>query len=183
MCERAKEDRPMDAEQVEDIVKTAISYSDGDGGRAYRSKSKWKWLYIFSLLIGGAGIFLNFRLGRMSQMLFTAVPLGAVFGAYFCFFVKMRLPDYYDEHRISGIHDGILRMNVPGLTFNNSNWPYIVLVGRIWSCLAMVLFPAIEALMTFLRPEWWYVAELCVFPVLLLGGLFIPLYVVGKKYE
>ena len=55
--------------------------------------------------------------------------LGAVFGLYFCFLVKIKLPGFYDENRFVLYCDLEFRMNVPRVAFNNSNWPYIVLVG------------------------------------------------------
>ena len=74
-------------------------------------------------------------------------------------------------------------MNVPGIAFNNSNWPYIVRAGRIWSCLLVALHPFINLGMRLFNAEFWSQIETYVFLVLLLGGLFIPIYVVGKKYE
>ena len=74
-------------------------------------------------------------------------------------------------------------MNVPGLYFNNSNWPYIVLVGRIWSCVSLAVYPLINLMASRFLPELWVKAELYVCLVLALGGLFVPMYIVGKKYE
>lgn len=63
------------------------------------------------------------------------------------------------------------------------NWPYIVRAGRIWSCLSVALYPMITIAMNHINGDLWLHIELCVFLVLLLGGLFIPIYVVGRKYE
>lgn len=72
---------------------------------------------------------------------------------------------------------------MPGVAFNNSNWPYIVLVGRIWSCFIMILHPIVNLVMNYINKELWVKMELYVMLFFLLGGLFIPIYVVGKKYE
>ena len=183
MCARVPKDDSMDAGQVESIVKTAISYSADDPARAYQMKNKWACIYALSVLLGGAGLLANYLQGQISGAVLTGAILGVIFGAYFCFFVKIRLPAYYDENRIGVFHDGAIRMNVPGLVFNNSNWPYVVLVCRIWACLSIVLLPVISAVMTFIGAEFWMVAERYVFLALLLGGLFVPVYLVGKKYE
>ena len=45
MCERIKDSNPLDAGQVEGLVKTAISYSGDHTTRAYQNKSKWKLFY------------------------------------------------------------------------------------------------------------------------------------------
>ena len=73
-------------------------------------------------------------------------------------------------------------MNIPGVAFNNSNWPYLVRVGRIWSCLTVALYPIINAAMNVIIPKPWQFIELYVVLLLLLGGLYIPLYIVGKKF-
>lgn len=74
-------------------------------------------------------------------------------------------------------------MNIPGVRFNNSNWPYMIKVGRIWACLVMALYPLIAVCLTILIPELWQKIELGAYLVMILGGLFVPLYIVGKKYE
>lgn len=182
LCERRAADA-MDADQVETIVKTAISYSDDSVPRAGQVKSKWTVIYGAALAAAAAGLLLNHLDTHITEMTWTAVVLGAVFGAYFCFFARIRLPAYYDENRISGIVDGMFRMNVPGLVFNNSNWPHIVRAGRIWACTAMALYPMLSFLMTLFDHALWYRIELGVFLTLMLGGLFVPCYIVGKKYE
>ena len=105
------------------------------------------------------------------------------FGGYFWIGIKERLPVYYDENQISAYGDGIFRMNIVGIHFNNSNWPYIVRTGRIWSVSSMVFLPVLNLAGTCLFPSVWGAAGPFVLLLLFLGGLFIPIYVVGKKYE
>lgn len=50
--------------------------------------------------------------------MYTVFLLAAIFGLYFCFFAKDKLPKYYDENKISAVQDAPFRMNVPGLYFN-----------------------------------------------------------------
>lgn len=182
MCQRMEKASPMDATQVETLVKTAIAYSDGKVTRAYQSKNRWPVIYLCSLVIGGIGTLFNYTHRFPCETLLTAIVLGAVFGAYFCFFVKTKLPAYYDENKCGLYYDGPFRMNIPGVSFNNSNWPYIVRVGRVWSCLTVALFPILNAAMSVIVPESWQFVKLYLFLILMLGGLFVPLYVVGKKY-
>ena len=183
MCERIKKEEPLKAEAVENIVKTAIAYSEEKAARAYQVKNRWPVIYLCSAAVGIIGALFSFTHRLRSNTMLTAIILGAVFGAYFCFVVKTKLPAYYDENRCGLYYDGIFRMNVPGLVFNNSNWPYIVRVGRIWSCMSVALYPLISIGMNCLCGELWLYIELYVFLFLMLGGLFIPIYVVGKKYE
>lgn len=183
MCERRSNDTPMDSEQVESVVKTALGYSEKEAARAYQTRTVWPLIYIFAVIIGISGTLLSFWLQIRCNTSITATVLGAVFGAYFCFFVKTKLATYYDENRCGLVYDGIFRMNVPGVAFNNSNWPYIVRVGRIWSCLTVALYPIVNIVTNQISAELWLYTELYVFLALVLGGLFIPVYIVGKKYE
>lgn len=182
-CERMEDHVAMDAGQVEDVVKTALAYSEGKAVRAYQTKNKWPIIYLCSVVLGSIGVLVSYQHQVLTEALLTSVVLGVVFGAYFCFLVKTRLPVFYDENRCGLYYDGAFRMNVPGVAFRNSNWPYIVKVGRIWSCLSIALYPIMNVVMSFINVEVWMRVELYVFLVLLFGGLFIPIYVVGKKYE
>lgn len=183
MCKRMEVDEVMDTEKVEGIVKTAIAYSEENPERAYQQKGKWGIFYGISILIAAIGLLLNHLYGQITRPVGFSVLLGVIFGACFCFFAKMRLPAYYDENKIRGIHDGVIRMNIPGVRFNNSNWPYMIKVGRIWACLSMALFPILSVGLTILAPELWSKIEQWVYSVLLLGGLLVPLCIVAKKYE
>ena len=115
----------------------------------------------------------------------AALLLGAVFGLWFCFFLKERLPAFYDGNRISFVSDGAFRMNVPGVHFNNSNWPHIVRVGRVWSLAVMGLWPLVYLAAMQFSPAGLAggMVMLCLTLALTLGGLFLPMVVVGRKYE
>lgn len=183
MCQRMERDSSMDTAQVEDMVKTALAYSEEDTTRVCETRTKWPLIYLCAVITGGIGMLLSYRDQILNEALFTPVLLGVIFGAYFCFFVKTRLPVFYDENRCGFYRDGVFRMNIPGIVFNNSNWPYIVRVGRIWSCLSVALFPVINLGMWHADAAIWQQIGVYVFLLLQLGGLFVPVYVVGKKYE
>ena len=108
--------------------------------------------------------------------------LSLLFGAWLCFFVRESLPGYYDENRISFYGDGVFRMNLAGLRLNNSNWPHILAALRGWLLGTAAVFPLL----------WWGIWTL--WPGTLQGlegglsllaclGMFLPAYVVGKRYE
>ncbi len=184
MCKRMDETGTIDQSNVEEVVLTAIAYSDEEQQRTYKKKNKWGSLFLISLLISCVELFFTFQSNFFSICLFTIVPLGFVFGIYFCFFAKTKLPTYYDEYRICSISDGAFRMNVPGIAFNNSNWPHILNVGRIWSLASMTLYPAFNYILFYFLPDnIWPFLELYIALPLILGGLFIPMFVVGKKYQ
>ncbi len=181
-CQRMEKDEPISSTSVEQIVKTAIAYSE-EGAAVRGSGGRWAAVYVLSVLVGGMGMYLNFIRGAVSGSLIAMMVLGVVFGAYFCFFARNTLPAYYDQNRIGGVHDGVFRMNVPGLYFNNSNWKHIMRVGRIWACAVTAFFPLLVLLGAALIPQVWAQTERYVFLVLSLGGLFVPVYIVGKRFE
>lgn len=183
MCERIKDSSPLDAGQVEGLVKTAISYSGENTTRAYQNKSKWKLLYIVALLIGATELILLHMMNQLSETVRVMVLLGAIFGAYFCFFARNRLPTYHDENRITSYGDGPFRMNLPGVAINNSNWPYIVLVGKIWAVAMMIAFPLIFYLLMTHLPEVWNSSGNVISAGIVVCSLFVPMVILGKKYE
>ncbi len=183
MCKRMENVEDIDSQQIEDIVKTAVSYSKQKPPRAYQESKKFLFFFFISAVISILGIFIWHKSGLKSTTLLSTAGISAVFGFYFCFFVKTKLPDYYSSNSLSFYYDGPVRMNIPGLTFTNSNWPYIVLTIRIWSCLYVALYPLITLLLASLVPEFWNHYELYVCLVCILGGLLIPIYIVGKKFE
>ena len=183
LCERMEKEETMNGEQVENIVKTAIAYSEDRTVRAYQVKTKWPIIYLCSLAVGIMGTLYNVAHAFPCETLITAVILGAVFGGYFCFFVKTKLPAYYDENKCGLYYDGPFRMNIPGVSFRNSNWPHIVRGVRVWSCLFVSAYPILNIAMSYLSPMLWQYIQLYVCLLLLFGGLFIPVYVLGKKFE
>lgn len=176
------EKQPMMPEAVEDIVKTAIAYNEFSPTRAWSEKGPWGIIYVLGCLAGAICLFLLYQRRQLTEPVLVNAILTVLFGAYFCFFVRLKLPVYYDENRITGVHDGVVRMNIPGLHFNNSNWPYIIKTGRLAMVINMVLFPLLALIMGTATPDQWTSVEEYVMLVLLLGGLFVPMYIVGKKY-
>ena len=122
------------------------------------------------------------RVKSIAETVALAEGLSLLFGAWLCFFVRESLPGYYDENRISFYGDGVFRMNLAGLRLNNSNWPHILAALRGWLLGTAAVFPLL----------WWGIWTL--WPGTLQGlegglsllaclGMFLPAYVVGKRYE
>lgn len=169
----------MAPEEVEGLVQAVISC--GEQQRAWQEKSLWGPCYGLGLLAGAVLAYLNWRQGLLTEALQTCMILAGVFGAYFCLFAKLRLPGYYDQNAISAFSDGPVQMNLPGVTFNNRNWPCILKACRVWALAVMIGLPLL-ALLLGECPFWTAHAEkilLC----LLLGGLFVPVYVAGRRHR
>lgn len=178
----------MDPAQVETIVKKALTISEDDA-EAPRGRRWRRGLFMGAcILAGGLTLLIGYARGlipeRTGSVILTVTILSAVFGVYFWVFARERLPRYYDENRISAYSDGVFRMNLPGISFNNSNWPHIVRVGRWWCAATAAAMPAAGMLFVGWFPGLWNTAAVQIgLTLLYLAGLFVPMVIVGKKYE
>lgn len=180
----------MDTDQVEVLVKKALSLSEDNPEKDAKRLKEHAFVFsccaVIVLLELALGIYVLSRIGiehfASNLLILEAMSIG--FGIYFWFFMKDRLPTYYDENKINFFSDGVFRMNVPGVHFNNSNWPYIVKALRAWAVITMIAVPLLCLLLSLLVSHfWWAFAVQNVVLILYLAGLFVPIYVVGKKYE
>ncbi|MBQ3503504.1 MAG: helix-turn-helix transcriptional regulator, partial [Oscillospiraceae bacterium] len=186
-CRRLPKDAPMDSQQTEVIVKKVIGLSEEEQ-RKFRPDRLKKGLQLFlCAVVGTLELWLltmvGYSLEELSVSLGTMMLLMAVFGLCFCVFTKEKLPRYYDENRISTFSDGFLRMNIPGVYFNNRNWSYIVRAGQLWAMIGLVASPVFFFVMTKFLPAVWDAAAVYIILILVLGGLFIPMITVARKYE
>jgi len=183
-CRRIPQEEPMDSEQTEELVQKVIGLT-AEESRNNRPGLGW-WL-LGSIVAGGMELGLMTLAGIPWEEIVASVGivmlLMAVFGLHFCIFARKQLPKYYDENRITCYSDGILRMNLPGVSFNNSNWPHILRAAQLWCLLGLVLTPALFFLFRSFAPRAWQDSWLFVMLFLTLGGLFIPMVMAAKKYE
>ena len=186
-CRRLPKDEPLDSRQTEEIVKKVIGLTEEEQ-RKYRPDRLKRGLQLF--LCAAVGLLeiwvltmLGYSMDEIFASLGTMMILMAIFGLYFCVFTKEKLPGYYDENRISSFSDGFLRMNMPGVCFNNRNWPHIVRAGQLWAMIGLTASPAIFFLLTKFLPAVWDAASVYIILILALGGLFVPMTVVARKYE
>lgn len=178
----------MDTGHVELLVKKVLAFSEETPEKAKERRKKRGFLFggcsLLTLLEGFLGIWYQHETGTDPYYIFFAF-MGAMsfgFGVYFWLFMKERLPAYYDEYPIDAYSDGIFRMNVPGVHFNNRNWPYLVKSLRIWSAATMVAMPLAGLLVMLLKPGMgWQMGILQTVLLLYLGGMFLPLYILGRK--
>ena len=186
-CRRLPKDEPMDSQQTEEIVKKVIGLSEEEQ-RKYRPDRLKRGLQLFlCAAVGLLEIWVLTMLGYSMDEIFvslgTMMILMAIFGLYFCVFTKEKLPRYYDENRISSFSDGFLRMNMPGVYFNNRNWPHIVRAGQLCAMIGLVASPVFFFVMAKFLPAVWDAAAVYIILILVLGGLFIPMTVAARKYE
>ncbi|MBQ3030116.1 MAG: helix-turn-helix transcriptional regulator [Agathobacter sp.] len=187
-CRRMEYTENMDTAQTDVLLKKVIELSEEE---REQKKVKNKKIYLLSAFIALVELFAVFLLST-NRILFgienimpimIVSPLSIGFGAYFWLMMKEKLPSYYDENKIGVYVDGILHMNMPGVYYNNNNWPYIVKTLRAWAVAGMIGFPIlIVVLSTFLVKGGLFV-NVGIVLAFVLGGLFVPVYVVARKYE
>lgn len=176
----------MKAGEVENLVKKALALSGEQPKREKGVLLRHGMIFAASLVLAALEVLILFKLGYdlmdfVGSDIFVAELLSIIFGAYFWFGMKERLPAYYDENKISVYTHGIFEMSIPGVYFNNRNWPHIVRTVRIWSVVSMVATPLVSLAVRLLLPEAWLLAEVFIFLLLFLGGMFIPIYIVGRR--
>lgn len=185
-CRRIEKADILDVERTDDLVKKVIGLSEEE--KMYRPQIERKRILFF---IGCVVISLLelFALYQLEHAYYFVIPvfvgtlLSLLFGIYFWFFIKERLPAYYDENKINVYVDGIMHMNMPGVIFNNNNWPHIVKALRIWSVTGMTVFPVVFIVVSSMLSNYRPISDVILELAFLLGGLFIPVYVLGRKYQ
>ena len=182
-CRRIDRAVPIETSEVEALVQTAITLTEEKPPRAYQVQSRWKLLYLLTLGLGGLLLWIGSRHQLLGPTVPTAFLLAALFGGYFCFLVPLKLPAFYDQNRCGFFLDGPVRMNLPGIALTNANWPRILTVIRAWACLTLSLYPLLCILFLLVNAALWHQIELYACLTLLLGGLFIPLYLAGRRQD
>ena len=183
LLEGKRNDSPApDAARTEALVRRALTLS-GDTPEKQRQARRRRGLLfggcaLLSLLELAAAFLSGWGFSDFTVSFWTFEPLSLLFGAYFWCFARERLPAYYDENRITAYSDGFFRMNIPGMRFHNGNWPHIMRVGRIWSAVSLIAAPPVCLLLS----RFALVADMALL-LIYLGGLFVPMIIVGKKYE
>ena len=185
-CRRLPKDEPLDPLQTEQIVKKVIVFSEEEQ-RKYRPDRRKRGIQLLLCAVIGsleilALVLLGYSMAELAISLMVYMVLMAVFGLYFCVFAKEKLPAFYDENKVNFYSDGIFRMNVPGISFNNRNWPHIIRAAQLWAQIGLVATPAAFYIMTSLFPPAWRPAAVYVLLFAVLGGLFIPMIALGIKY-
>lgn len=188
---RLEAEEQPDREQVEALVQKAISFSGDTAEKQKQSRRKWALVFCFSWALAFLLILAGWRIVH-SESLFslffpgglTLILLCFIFGLYFTFFAKERLPNYYDENRINAVSDGPFRMNLLGVSINNSNWPHIIRAARVWCCGGGIGLGLINLILQICFPQLLqsvFVGQGIL--LLYLLGLFLPMHLAAKKYE
>ncbi len=186
-CRRIENADKLDVMQADDLVQKVIAFSTEENSNRPKLSKKNVLIYTGCAIIAGLEMLVFLLLlGEGDFAGFPGIMIAGMamfFGIYFWFFVKEKLPAYYDENKVNVYVDGALHMNLPGVYFNNYNWPHIVKTFRIWSVLNMTIVPIVVVGLGLLFPDAGLAFQLGSTLVPILGGLFIPPHIVARKYQ
>lgn len=194
-CRRYEKEETIAPEMADAMMSRVIQMTDEERAEAEKVRKRVQGWFITAAvicLVACLGTYQYFTQWKDMNPMLYPMPLmfpifGLVFGLYACFSAKEKLPSYFDENQISAMSDGMFRMNLPGVHFNNSNWKHILGWMRIWSVLMLILGPVVWFITCLCSGlfSWTevYVASSVFTGVVLLLSIFIPIYVVAKKYE
>ena len=181
------EDKTMTKEEVEVLVSGSIELSMKEQENNKMRLKRNILIYVPCLILVLAEIYLlmlrGFTTMELMDDVFVTVFLNLLFGGFFLFVVKETLPAYYDENKISFYSQRGFRMNLIGVNFNNNNWPYILHIGRIWTLGTAVVYPIIYLMLRTAMSNYAWNKYNLFFQLFFVLYLFIPMIIVGKKYE
>ncbi|SHI03423.1 Helix-turn-helix [Sporobacter termitidis DSM 10068] len=184
--QRINEPELLNIQEVEKLVAGTIQLSAKEQQQRNQRRKRRIWIYIACVAIAALEfiglVALGFSFDEVWQDIALVEGMCLGFGGWFCLFVKETLPTYYDENKVSTYSDGIFRMNMAGIRFNNSNWPHILRAGRTWLLIVPIVFPLLYFVVRWFFPAVWEVGELA-FVLIACLGFFIPMMIAGKRYE
>lgn len=182
-CRRGAED--MDPSQVEQLLKTAVTYTEETQriSRPNRKQQLPKYLlFAFAAAAETLVVLFFFPESPQASNLMLMQIMMIAFCGYFMLVLQEKLPDYYDQNQIHYFSDGFLRMNLPGITFTNRNWPHIR-KALIRSSQAIALtYPIVFTLSELFIPQEWILCKVLSILIPILGGLFLPMYLAAKRH-
>lgn len=185
-CQRL-EQTVMDSGRVEELMHRVITYSEetpAERQKRRRREAGWYAAGLVTVILELRGLrAFGYSWEAICLNLLTYEGLFFIFAGYFCFFAKDKLPGYYDEYEVNIYSHGIFRMNMPGIHFNNRNWPYIKRAAIRGMLLSAVLLPMLYFLCGVLFPD--IVEFIFVFvclPVFFIA-LFGPMYMAGIRHK
>lgn len=149
-------------------------------------KKIWLIIYVISVLIVLSEIVLLFVSGISANKVIDSLFVSfifLIFAGWVCVFAKELLPIYYDENKINFVSQGVFRINMPGLSFNNGNWPYILFLFRVFT-LSSILLLSIVSYFTIMFvgiTVWLNIQK--IISIILMVILVVCTYFIGKKYE
>ena len=183
--EKIDTQKNIEKKEIEELVVGSLDMAVRDS--IHQHRKNWILAYLLCFFISITEIIMlvvsESSLAEMKGDILLVTGGMLLFGAWFCFFAKDILPTYYDANKINYVSQGIFRIHMAGLSFNNANWGYVLTIFRVFTLGIAILYPII-CYISFLigGVSLWDTVK---YPaiVILLIGLLVVTYIVGKKYE
>ncbi|MCH4285600.1 MULTISPECIES: helix-turn-helix domain-containing protein [Bacillota] len=174
------EGKLLDSKQDDEVIQKIKQISQN-------KRKHWRMIYILTTafcLLATAYLIHIYTMDTLQQIdYFTYIVIAIVIGGYFVFFTPKQLPDYYDKNQIHFISTGIMRMNMPGIHFNNNNWFRISMTIVIWSILMMIICPFFFGISLNTSFSDILITQKTLICIIVLSTFFIPIIVCAKRYE
>ena len=139
--EKISKNNSLNTDEVEKLVINSLDLSVRDTIR----QRKKNWIYAFLISIGvviAQAILMTVSGITIEQMRDSIyISFLMLIFAVCCIFVKEVLPPYYDKDKINFVSQGVFKIHMPGLAFNNGNWIYLLTVFRLFTLGVAILAP------------------------------------------
>lgn len=180
---RIPPEEPLNRQSVDKLMEETVNRSAQANQNRKQGRRKWALAWVACIVIAAAESILLSAVGRITfdwliNNVYWVEVMCLIFGGWACLFANETLPTYYDQNKISAYSQGPFRMNLLGVHFNNSNWPYMLRVLRLWFLAVPMVFPLLLWAMLALHLD----AGLYLSLVSCLGFL-VPLYIIGIRYQ
>jgi len=185
--EKLEENGQLTPERMEELVAEAMELSAQQKAERKAAGKRWKLAFAVCAAVGVAEFVAlcaaGFTIHALQESVLLMLGFGLGFGGWACFLAKEELPVYYDQNRIGFYAQGGFRMNLPGVRFNNSNWPHILNTVRLWFLGGMVLYPLLWGGAVSILPDSMRRGVTIVLTLIFCLGFLVAATVVGKRYE
>lgn len=181
------QERQFTQKEVDALIQKALTFQTEPPERQKERVQKYLPVYLVCSVLGIVEALAVWGFGlaetEVAQMsLILGVGFGVIYGAYAFFWMAETLPRYYDENRIAQFAQGAMHIHIPGVYYNNRNWPYVLRAFRVWSMVSMLLLPPCLAAAGQLDPHLGGKATVAAFAVYILS-LFGCIVVPAKRHE
>ncbi len=167
-------------EEAEVLLKDSLNFVISNKTIEESKKKRYKYFFstVIFTVINSALLFCDYDPSKIS--IGIIVLMNFLFQIYFTFFTKESLPKYYDENKISYYTDGLIRIHMAGIYFNNKNWLPILhgLCFGMTGCSALILIITVITILFPINIVIYNISS-C---VILFVCLFVPLIVQAKRY-
>ena len=168
-CQRM-EQPAMDSSHVEELMHRVITYSEETPAERHRRRRQEAAMFGASLAV----VVLELLGLRVLGYSWEVICLNLL--TYEFLFLS-------DEYKVDAYSDGIFRMNMPGIHFNNRNWRPIKRAAIRGMLISAVALPVLYFFCGLLFPVFVESAFVFVCLPLFFVALFGPMYAAARRYE